>query len=142
MRKWLAAGALVVGVAACAFAVGYGAAKSRAPARTRPGYVRLVVLFWFKEGSTPQDIKNVENAFRALRSNTPLIESLEWGRNISPLPDPGPCSHCLVVTFKDIKDHEQFLVHPAYREIHKMASREIGLLEFDYVVQKPPTDSQ
>ena len=38
-----------------------------------------VVCFKFKTTATPQDIKQVEQAFQALKQKIPQIVTLEWG---------------------------------------------------------------
>ncbi len=40
--------------------------------------LRHVVLFRFKEGTTPQQVKQVEDAFRALPTKINLIRGFEW----------------------------------------------------------------
>jgi len=43
------------------------------------GQLRQVVLFKFKDGTSPEDIAKVEKAFAALPSKIPQIAGFEWG---------------------------------------------------------------
>jgi len=79
-----------------------------------------VVLFKFKEGTTPQRIKEVEEAFRALPSKLNLIKSFEWGTNVSPENLSQGYTHCFLLTFTSDKDRDAYLVAPAHKEFGKM----------------------
>jgi len=133
----------------CAFAVGYGAARV-----TAPKYVRHAMFFSLKgsrgtfDGKawkrvyidvlTPDKIRKIEEAFFALPSKVPAIERLEWGPNVGPWPEATRCTHCFLLTFRDAKAHEEFLSHPAYRELVKLVEAHAGgggLLEVAYVAQ-------
>jgi hypothetical protein len=46
--------------------------------------LRHVVLLGFKSESTPEQVKEVEDAFRALPSKISEIADFEWGANVSP----------------------------------------------------------
>ena len=65
--------------------------------------LRHVVLFKFKDTSTPGDIKKVEDAFRALPSKISSIKSLEWGTNNSPEKLNQGFTHCFFVSFASEK---------------------------------------
>jgi hypothetical protein len=78
--------------------------------------LRHVVLFKFKDTSTPGDIKKVEDAFRALPSKVSSIISLEWGTNNSPEKLNQGFTHCFFVSFASEKDRDDYLPHPAHKE--------------------------
>ena len=78
--------------------------------------LRHVVLFKFKDTSTPDDIKKVEDAFRALPSKISAIKSLEWGTNNSPEHLNQGFTHCFFVSFASEKDRDDYLPHPAHKE--------------------------
>ena len=78
--------------------------------------LRHVVLFKFKDTSTPGDIKKVEDAFRALPSKISSIKSLEWGTNNSPEKLNQGFTHCFFVSFASEKDRDDYLPHPAHKE--------------------------
>ena len=46
--------------------------------------LRHIVTFKFKDNATPGQIKQVEDAFRALKTKIPQIVSIEWGTNRRP----------------------------------------------------------
>ena len=48
------------------------------------GKVRHVVLFKFKDGTTAEQQKMVEDAFRELPKKIREVAGLEWGTNVSP----------------------------------------------------------
>ena len=78
--------------------------------------LRHVVLFKFKDTSTPDDIKKVEDAFRALPSKISAIKSLEWGTNNSPERLNQGFTHCFFVSFASEKDRDDYLPHPAHKD--------------------------
>ena len=73
--------------------------------------LRHVVLFKFKDTSKAEEIKKVEDAFRALAGKISLIEDFEWGINNSPENLNQGLTHCFFVTFKSEKDRDAYLVH-------------------------------
>ena len=83
------------------------------PAR---GVVRHVVLFKFKDGASVEQVKAVEEKFRALKSKIPQIQDLEWGTNVSPENHAQGFSHCFFLTFKDAAARDAYLPHPAHKE--------------------------
>jgi len=84
-----------------------------APSR---GVVRHVVLFKFKDGASAEQVKAVEEKFRALKSRIPQIQDLEWGTNVSPENHAQGFTHCFFLTFKDAAARDAYLPHPAHKE--------------------------
>jgi hypothetical protein len=84
------------------------------------GKVRHVVLFKFKDGTTPEQIKKVEDAFRELPSKIPQIEGYEWGTNMSPEKLDQGFTHCFLLTFATAKDRDAYLPHPAHKAFGKV----------------------
>ena len=80
-----------------------------------PKVLRHVVLFKFKETSSAEDVKKVEDAFRALPSKIKEVKSFEWGKNNSPEGINEGLTHCFLVTFATEKDREAYLPHPAHK---------------------------
>jgi hypothetical protein len=78
--------------------------------------LRHVVLFKFKETTTPQDIQKIEDAFRALPSKISVIHGFEWGTNVSSEKLNQGYTHCFFLTFASDKDRDAYLVHPAHKE--------------------------
>ena len=77
--------------------------------------LRHVVLFKFKDDATAQQVKEVENAFRALPSKIKEIKALEWGTNNSPENLAQGFTHCFFVSFKSEKDRAVYLPHAAHK---------------------------
>ncbi len=83
------------------------------------GKLRHVVSFKFKESATPEQIKEVEKAFCALKTQIPQIASLEWGTNCSPEKHAKGFTHCFVLTFNSDADRDAYLPHPAHKAFGK-----------------------
>jgi len=97
---------------------------------------RHVVLFKFKDSASPEQIKNVETAFRALPAKIDAIQGLEWGTNVSPENKNDGFTHCFFVTFKDKAGVEVYLPHPAHKEFGTTLRGILDkVLVIDYVAQ-------
>ena len=77
--------------------------------------LRHVVLFKFKDGSKAEDVKKVEDAFKALPGKLSIIKDFEWGTNSSPENLNQGLTHCFLVTFSSDKDRDTYLTHPAHQ---------------------------
>jgi hypothetical protein len=77
--------------------------------------LRHVVMFKFKESSSPEDIKGVETAFEKLPSEIKEIKAFEWGLNNSPEGINKGFTHCFLVTFDSEEDRAIYLPHPAHK---------------------------
>lgn len=95
--------------------MGFSTAVLQAQQTNNEKMLRHVVLLKFKDGTPPQDIKKVEEAFRALPSKIKEIKSLEWGLNNSPENLNQGFTHCFFVTFASEKDRELYLPHPDHK---------------------------
>jgi hypothetical protein len=84
--------------------------------KDKKGKVRHVVAFKFKENATAEQIKKVEQAFAELPKKIPTIEKFEAGTNNSPEKLNKGCTHAFILTFKNEKDRDNYLVHPAHKE--------------------------
>jgi len=82
--------------------------------------LRHVVLFKFKEGATPAQIQQVENAFEALPSKIKEIKGFEWGTNNSPENLNQGLTHCFFLSFESEKDRDAYLPHPAHKAFGKL----------------------
>ena len=90
-------------------------------ATTTKGPVYHVVCVKFKEGTTPDQIKAVEEAFRELKTKIPGVMTLHWGTNVSPEKKNKGFTHCFVLTFGNEKDRDAYLVDPAHKAFGKLA---------------------
>jgi hypothetical protein len=97
-----------------ALALIMSATAAEKPEKT--GKLRHVVAFKFKETATPQQICEVESAFRDLKKKISEIAEYEWGTNNSPEPHNKGCTHGFILTFRSEKDRDAYLPHPAHKE--------------------------
>jgi len=97
-----------------------------------PGATKLlhVVSFKFKPTATPEQIKEVTDAFSALKKSIPGIQSLDWGTNVSPEKHDKGFTHGWVLSFKSEKDRDAYLVHPE----HKAFGKKVGPVVADVFV--------
>ncbi|WP_100612518.1 Dabb family protein [Confluentibacter lentus] len=95
--------------------------------------LRHVVLFKFKESSTPADIKEVETAFGKLPSEIKEIKAYEWGLNNSPEGLNKGFTHCFLVTFDSEEDRAVYLPHPSHKSFVDVLSPHLDdVLVVDY----------
>ena len=108
------------------------AALGAAPAE-KAGMLRHIVLFKFKDDATPEQIKKVEDAFRAIPKRIDTIKGFEWGTNNSPEMLAQGFTHCFVVTFADEKGRETYLPHTAHKEFVEILKPHLDkVLVIDY----------
>ncbi|MRI02002.1 Dabb family protein [Kriegella sp. EG-1] len=77
--------------------------------------LRHVVLFKFKDGTSPENIKKVVDAFSALPSKIPQIVGYEWGVNNSPEGLNKGLTHGFLLTFNSEADRDIYLPHPDHK---------------------------
>jgi hypothetical protein len=103
-------------------------AQSRDEAKPAPSASRTnrnarlnhVVSFKFKDAATKDQVKEVEEAFRTLKTKIPQIQRLVWGLNNSPEGLNKGFTHCWVLTFATEADRDAYLVHPDHKEFGKL----------------------
>ena len=78
--------------------------------------LRHVVLFKFKDASTPADVEKIVAAFRGLPAKIPQIKAFECGTDVSPEGKSQGFTHCFLVTFASEADRDAYLPHPAHKE--------------------------
>jgi hypothetical protein len=102
-------------------------AQKQAPANMpqyakKPAQVlRHVVLLKFKDGTTNQQIKDIENTFCALPSKISAINDFEWGTDVSIDNRSEGFTHCFVLTFLNEEDRGKYLPHPVHQELVSMS---------------------
>ena len=101
--------------------VGMALARSTAPAGAaeqagNPRRLRHVVLFKFKESSTPEDVARIVAGFRGLPAKIKEIAGFEWGTDVSPEGKAQGFTHCFLLTFATAADRDAYLPHPAHKE--------------------------
>lgn len=106
-------------------------------AQTTRGKVRHVVLLKFKAEATPQQIKAVEEGFRALPGKISGVRYFEWGTDISPEKLSDGFTHCFLVTFDTEKARDAYLPHPAHKAFVEVLKPVLDkVLVVDYVAQR------
>ncbi|WP_018969967.1 Dabb family protein [Rubritalea marina] len=97
---------------------------------------RHIVLFQFKASAGAEQIADIEQAFMALKSKIEVIESMEWGQNVSPEGLNDGLSHAFSLTFASKEGLEQYLPHPAHQafgeQLRPILEKAVVL---DYVAQ-------
>ena len=95
--------------------------------------LRHVVLFAFKDTSTPQQIREVEEAFWALPVKIDEICDFEWGTDVSVENLSQGYSHCFLVSFLSEEDRNTYLPHPAHQAFVTMLEPHLAkALVIDY----------
>ena len=74
-----------------------------------------MVSFKFKESASPEQIKQVTDAFRELKKKVKEIQTYEWGTNVSPEKRNKGFTHAFVFTFKSDQARDAYLVHPDHK---------------------------
>lgn len=87
--------------------------------------LRHVVLFKYKDQSTPADVKKIDQAFRELPAKISLIKDFEFGVNNSPEKLNQGLTHCYFLSFTSTKDRDAYLVHPAHKAFTDIAGPHI-----------------
>ena len=87
--------------------------------KERTGKLYHVVSFKFKESASKEQIKQVEDAFRDLKKKVKEIQSYEWGTNVSPEKHDKGFTHGFILSFKNEKDRDAYLVHPDHKAFGK-----------------------
>ena len=99
--------------------------------------LRHVVMFKFKDSATPAQIKEVEDAFKALPSKIKEIKGLEWGTNNSPEGLSQGFTHVFFVTFDNEAGREVYLPHPDHKAFGKVLGPYLDkVLVVDYWTQE------
>ncbi|MFK3740658.1 Dabb family protein [Massilia sp. TN1-12] len=84
-------------------------------AATATAALRHIVMFSFKEGTTPERIDALVAGLGGLRHAIPQIAGYEWGTNVSPENMNDGFTHCFTLTFTSAEDRDAYLVHPAHQ---------------------------
>ena len=104
------------------------------PMHTSPdSLLRHVVLFSFKEDTTPEKIKEIEAAFAGLQKKIPQIHAFEWGLNNSPEGLNKGFTHCFLLTFRSEEDRAVYLPHPDHKAFGELLGSSLAdVLVIDY----------
>jgi hypothetical protein len=98
-----------------------------------PKELRHLVILKLKADATPEQIKNVEDAFRDLKNKIPQVISLEWGTNVSTEQRNKGFTHCFLLSFKNEDDLKTYIAHPAHKafgSVLKPVKDDVFVLDF------------
>jgi hypothetical protein len=109
--------------------------KCKKAASVTAPMLRHVLLFKFKEGTSPEKIKEVENAFSSLPGKIDAIKCFEWGTNVSVENRSEGFTHCFVVSFLNEAGLDAYLAHPDLKEFRKTLGCLDKVLVVDYWVK-------
>ncbi len=82
--------------------------------------VQHLVLFQFKPGTTPAELRRVYEGFDALIAGTPGCIGFQWGRNNSPEGLAKGFTHGFIITFESLEARDKYMGarnHDEFREI-------------------------
>lgn len=111
MKQWVGRVAVVVAVG---LAAAWGLNSVAADKKEGGDVLRHVVFFKFKESATPEQIKQVEEAFAALPGKISELKALHWGTNVSPEKLDKGFTHCFLCEFDSDAGRDAYLKHPAH----------------------------
>ncbi len=95
--------------------------------------LRHVVLFKFKDDTSSRQVREIENAFRALPGKVDAICDFEWGTDVSVENRQQGFTHCFLVSFRSEADRAKYLPHPAHKEFSEMLGPHLDkVLVIDY----------
>ena len=130
-NQWLWVAAVWV---ACAAGAGESVGEEKPEAKRS---LRHVVLFKFKEDTTPGKVAEIVKAFAELPKKIDVIADFEYGTDNSPEMLANGFTHCFLVTFSDEKGRETYLPHPAHQEFVKLLKPHLDkVLVIDYWTQQ------
>ena len=100
--------------------------------------LRHVVLFQFKEDSSPEQVKKLVDEFAKLPSKIKQIAEFEYGdKNVSPEGLGDGFEHCFILTFRTEKDRDAYLPHKSHLEFVGMVKPHLAkVLVIDYWTKK------
>ena len=99
--------------------------------------LRHVVLFKFKDGTSSQQVREIEDAFRALPDKIDAICDFEWGTDVSIENRHQGFTHCFLVTFRSEADRAEYIPHPDHKEFGKILGPHLDkVLVVDYWATK------
>lgn len=100
--------------------------------------LRHVVMFRFKESTTPEDVERIVAAFARLPERIEAIHDFEYGTDVSVEGKAQGFTHCFLVTFQSEQDRAEYLPHPAHKEFVELVGPHVEkVLVFDYWVTRP-----
>lgn len=101
------------------------------------GPIRHVVHFKFKADADKAQVAKVVEEFAALKKKIAVVDSLEWGTDVSPEGLSKGFTHVWFLSFKNAADRDAYLVHPDHKAFVTLLKPVLEeALVVDYVPQK------
>ena len=98
------------------------------------GPVRHIVSFKFKADAASADIEKIQREFVGLKSKIPQIQSIEWGKNISPEDRAKGITHMWILTFADMNALKTYIDHPDHQAFVTLLKPSLeDLFVFDFI---------
>jgi hypothetical protein len=129
MKTLLFCAVILVALSLSAFAADSGKPKNK-----KPGKVKHMVAFKFKDGTSQEDIDKLNAAFRELPEKIDVIRTFDTGLNNSPEKLNKGCTHGYLLTFDSEAERDIYLNHPAHKEFGALAGKmlaDVFVLDFD-----------
>ncbi|HEV7992838.1 MAG TPA: Dabb family protein [Gemmatimonadaceae bacterium] len=101
------------------------------------GAVRHVVVFRFTPDADPAKIRQITDAFAALKEQIPGVLAFEHGVNNSPEKLNQGFTHVYQLTFTSAAARDSYLVHPAHKAFGSLL-RSLGVFDAAFVVDYSP----
>ena len=95
--------------------------------------LRHVVLFKFKDSSSPAEIQHVADTFYALKNQVSFIAAMEWGINNSPEHFNQGFTHCFVLSYRseaDLANYQEHLAHKAFQGILQPHMEKVFVVDY------------
>ena len=99
--------------------------------------VRHVVVFRYKPDASPEKIRQITEAFAALKDQIPGVLAFEHGVNNSPEKLNQGFTHVYQLTFTNAAARDAYLVHPAHKAFGAMLGAS-GVFDGAFVVDYAP----
>jgi hypothetical protein len=95
--------------------------------------VRHIVVFKYKPEATPEQVRQVTDAFRDLKNKVPGITAFEDGVNNSPEKKNLGFTHVYMLTFEDVAARDAYLPHPEHAKFGQLLGK-LGVVADVFVV--------
>jgi len=133
MRTALIMTLLAVAAVACSTSPGVHPVAAPLPASA----VRHVVVFRYKPDASPEKIRQITEAFAALKDQIPGVLAFEHGVNNSPEKLNQGYTHVYQLTFTNAAARDAYLVHPAHKAFGALLGSS-GVFDGAFVVDYAP----
>lgn len=133
MRTVLITSLLAAAALACSTAPAAHPVTAPLPA----GAVRHVVVFRYKPDASPEKIRQITEAFAALKDQIPGVLTFEHGVNNSPEKLNQGYTHVYQLTFTNAAARDAYLVHPAHKAFGTLLGGS-GVFDGAFVVDYAP----